>query len=157
MQTSRYRHMKQRPSSGGESAPQDVKRECFSERVKNLTALRSENMQHAFPVARHLCATALQDEVLRRGGSRDILMSFLVPINSLTTHASCSGQACGKVTHKEKKKHFQKGNWNDQRRQHSSCTDRSKTLTVFLNAQVCMAEYGFKPALKKGKGIKKTV
>lgn len=31
-------------------------------------------------------------------GSRDILTSSLVPINSLTTHASCSSQACGKVT-----------------------------------------------------------
>lgn len=68
-----------------------------------MTALQSSNMQPASAVARHICATLLQDEVQktkkrRGGGSRDILMSSLVPINSLTTHASCSAQACGKVT-----------------------------------------------------------
>lgn len=62
-------------------------------------------MRHAFPVACHLCAAVLKDKVqkktktkTRRGGSRDIPVSSLVPINSLTTHASCSAQACGKVT-----------------------------------------------------------
>lgn len=70
-----------------------------------MTALQSDNMQHAFPLACHLCATVLQEEVQEKEqekkggeGSRDILTSSLVPINSLTTHASCSSQACGKVT-----------------------------------------------------------
>lgn len=49
-------------------------------------------MQHA---ARHLCATVLQDGVQKRGGrrgggSRDILVSSLVPVNSLTTQLRSS-------------------------------------------------------------------
>lgn len=47
----------------------------------------------------HCCRKKYKKTKRRReGGSRDILMSSLVPINSLTTHARCSAEACGKVT-----------------------------------------------------------
>lgn len=126
-----------------------------------MTALQSDNMQHAFPVARHLCATVLQDEVQirrkkkkrekrRRGGSRDILTSSLVPINSLTTHASCSAQACGKVT--QTKEALSKRKWSDQCKQYSYRTDREKKQTMIwfhFSKYGCWGEYVFKAPLMR--------
>lgn len=70
-----------------------------------MTALQSGNMQHAFPWHATFVLQCFRMKYkktkTRRGGSRDIFMSSLVPINSLTTHASCSGPACGKVTQTE--------------------------------------------------------
>lgn len=76
-----------------------------------MTTSQSSNMQRVPSGTPPLCRSASGRSTRRKeeeskggggggGGSRDILMSSLVPINSLTTHASCSAQACGKVTQK---------------------------------------------------------
>lgn len=71
------------------------------ETVKNMTALNS-NKQLPFLSEWHLCATLLQDEAQEEKRKRRLAPHLHVfspvPINSLTTHANCSPQACGKVT-----------------------------------------------------------
>lgn len=72
----------------------------FLKRVKIRQRSRSGNMQHAFPVACHLCAAALKDRIKRKerwgrrgGSSRNVLVSSLVPVTGLKTHASWLARA----------------------------------------------------------------
>lgn len=72
----------------------------FLKRVKIRQRSRSGNMEHAFPVACHLCAAALKDRIKRKerlgrrgGNSRNVLVSSLVPVTRLETHASWLARA----------------------------------------------------------------